>query len=115
MTRVSATLRNYRQAPRKVRLLVDLVRGKTVPHALIDLRFSTKRASDPVGKLIQSAVASAKERFGAKESDLRIVEASVNKGVVLKRSRPRARGRAFPIHKHSSHLHIVLETITPAK
>lgn len=110
MTRIQATLRNYRQSPRKVRLLIDLVRGKSVTNALSNLRFSTKRSAEPIIKLIQSAVAGAKERFDVVEGDLKVAEASVDKGIVMRRFRPRARGRAFPIKKKSSHVKIVLES-----
>lgn len=104
-------LRRYRQAPRKVRLVADLIRGKSLTDAKIELRSVTKRASGPILKLLQSALANArKEVPGAKESDLIISEIRVDKGPVLKRFRPRARGSGTPIHKHTSHIRVALVT-----
>jgi len=89
--------------------VADLIRGKSVPSALQQLTFLTKRASAPVRKLIESAVANAKDTDATKDT-LFIKEIRVDQGVIAKRSMPRARGRAFPIHKHSSHIKIVLDT-----
>lgn len=105
---MKAKLSNYRQAPRKVRLLADLVRGKSVPEALTTLAFAAKRASTPVAKLIASAAANAKVVGGLTAEQLQVKAITVNKGRLLKRSMPRARGSAFPIHKHSSHIEVEL-------
>lgn len=102
-------LKNYRQSPRKVRLVADAVRGKKVAVALRDLAFITKRATDPIAKLIESAVANAKNNFNADVENLFIKEIQVNKGIVLKRIMPRARGSAARINKRSSHVSITLE------
>jgi large subunit ribosomal protein L22 len=102
-------LKNYRQSPRKVRLVADTVRGKKVEVALRDLMFVTKRATDPIAKLIRSAVANAKNNNGASEENLYIKEIQVDKGIVLKRIMPRARGTAARINKRSSHVSITLE------
>ncbi len=102
-------LKNYRQSPRKVRLVADAVRGKAVTVALRDLVFTNKRATDPIAKLILSAVSNAKNNFNAKEENLFIKDIQVNKGVVLKRMMPRARGSASRINKRSSHISVVLE------
>ena len=104
---VTAKLSKYRQAPRKVRLIAGLVRGKTVEHAIIELNHRAKRAAPVFVKLIQSAVANAKVQ-GLDIKTLYISELRVDKGQVLKRSRPRAQGRAFPIHKHTSHIMLTL-------
>ncbi len=109
MANVSATLSNYRQSPRKVRLVANLIRGKKVSVALSALTFLPKRAGEPVKKLIESAVANGKNQ-NIKQDDLFIKEIRVDKGVVLKRSMPRARGRAFPINKRNSHVKVVLAT-----
>ncbi len=102
-------LKNYRQSPRKVRLVADAVRGKKVEIALRDLVFTHKRAMDPIAKLIKSAVSNAKNNFNAKEENLFIKEIQVNKGIVLKRMMPRARGSASRINKRSSHISVILE------
>lgn len=103
----TAKLSGYRQAPRKVRLVAGLVRGKSVENALLELNFRAKRAAPIFAKLIQSAVANAKA-LGLDTTTLTIKEIRVDKGAVLKRHRPRAQGRAFPIHKHTSHIMLTL-------
>jgi large subunit ribosomal protein L22 len=104
---MKAVLKNYRQSPRKVRLLADLVRGKEVDKALETLSFVNKRASDPFTKVIKSAVANAKSQ-GADVSKLVIKKVAVDKGVVLKRFMPRARGSAARILKRNSHISVEL-------
>src|SRR3989344_884535 len=103
----TAKLSSYRQSPRKVRLIADLVRGKSVMIALVELAHGSKRAAPVFEKLIRSAVANAKV-LGMDEKTLTVKEIRVDKGAVLKRSRPRAHGRAFPIHKHTSHILVTL-------
>lgn len=110
---VTAHLRSYRQSPRKVRLVAGLVSGKSVALALQELTFLEKRASLPVKKLILSAVANAKVSLGLNSENLFIKEMRVDKAPVLKRSMPRARGSAFPIHKHSSHISVTLVEQAP--
>lgn len=100
MTAATAKLSNYRQAPRKVRLVADLVRGKSAERALALLSALPKRASDPMIKLIKSAVSNA----GAPASELYISSIAVNGGLVFKRQMPRARGRASLIRKKTSHI-----------
>ena len=102
---MKATLKNYRQAPRKVRLIADLIKGKRVDIALAQLDTMIKRGALPVKKLLLSALDNSK-----KSPELLIVEnATVDKGIVLKRMMPRAMGRGFPIHKHTSHITINLK------
>ena len=103
----TATLSSYRQAPRKVRLVAVLVKGKPVELALLQLRHRSKRAAPIFEKLIRSAVANAKA-LGMNEKALVVKEIRVDKGPVLKRSMQRAQGRAFPIHKHTSHIVVLL-------
>ena len=110
----TAKLSGYRQAPRKVRLVAGLVRGKSVENALLELNFRAKRAAPVFAKLIQSAVANAKA-LGLDVTTLTIKEIRVDKGAVLKRHRPRAQGRAFPIHKHTSHIMLTLEDAADKK
>ncbi len=116
---ITAKLNNYRQAPRKVRLVTDTVRGKNAIVALNHLTFVAKKASNPIKKLLESAIANATHNFNIKPENLFIKSISVNQGAIIKRSMPRARGRAFPIHKHTSHIHLVLaekgETVAKAK
>jgi large subunit ribosomal protein L22 len=104
---VTAKLSGYRQAPRKVRLVANLVKGKSVEHALLELNHRAKRAAPVFAKLINSAVANAKVA-GLDIKTLTVGEIRVDKGRVLKRSRPRAQGRAFSIHKHTSHIMVTL-------
>lgn len=110
----TAKLSDYRQAPRKVRLVADLVRGKSVEDALLELNFRAKRAAPVFAKLIQSAVANAKAQ-GIDVTTLIVKEIRVDKGAILKRNRPRAQGRAFPIHKHTSHIMLTLTDDPVAK
>jgi large subunit ribosomal protein L22 len=104
---MKAFLKNYRQSPRKVRLLADLVRGKSVADALTTLQFVDKRAAEPFAKVIKSAVANAKDQ--EKNTEKLFVKAvQVNKGIVLKRFMPRARGSASRINKRNSHISVEL-------
>jgi large subunit ribosomal protein L22 len=106
----TAHLRNFRMSPRKIAVVVDLVRGKPVGAALNILRFTKRAAAKPVAKLIQSAVANATDLSkGQVDVDALYVKTiSVDQGQTLKRFMPRAMGRATPIHKKSSHVHVVL-------
>lgn len=104
---MKAVLKNYRQSPRKVRLLADLVRGKEVEKALTILSFANKRAAGPFAGVIRSAVANAKAA-GADERSLVVKKAAVDKGTVFTRYMPRARGSASPINRRSSRISIEL-------
>ncbi len=106
---MKAILKNYRQSPRKVRLIADLVRGKDVKKALDMLTFVNKRASLPFTKLIKSAEANAKSQ-GVDVSTLIVKTVAVDKGTVLKRIMPRARGVAARINKRNSHIKVELGT-----
>lgn len=108
---MKAFLKNYRQSPRKVRLVVDLVRGKRVDDALAQLKFTPKRASEAIAKLIASAAANA-EQQGVTSADLKISKISVDEGPTLKRFRPRARGMAARILKRTSQVQVELSEIT---
>ena len=101
---MKATLKNYRQSPRKVRLITRELRGQNVAHALALLCSVDKKASLPLQRLIASAVANA----GTPAETLKIQDITVNQGMTLKRYRPRAFGRAFPLRKRSSSIHISL-------
>ena len=104
---MKAVLKNYRQSPRKVRLLADLVRGKKVTDALAALQFVDKKAAEPFTKVVLSAQANAKQT-GMDVSKLIIKNVSVNKGTVIKRFMPRARGSASAIKKRNSHITVEL-------
>jgi len=112
---MKATLKNYRQSPRKVALAAGLIRGKTVAQALVQLKFAVKRTSGPVIKLIESAMANARNSGVANPEALIIQEIRVDKGVTLKRMMPRARGSAARILKRSSHVLLVLGEAKPSK
>lgn len=104
---MKAYLKNYRQSPRKVRLLADLVRGKDVKHALALLSFADKRAAEPFAKVVQSAVANATAQ-GKEAEALFVKQVAVDKGVTFRRFMPRARGSASPINRRSSHVTVEL-------
>ena len=106
---VIAKLRYLRIAPRKVRLVADLIRGKSVEEAQTILNFTQKKATLPISKLLRQAIANAKNNFQLKEENLFISEILVNEGPKLKRVFPRARGSADTIQKKVSHITLVLE------
>ncbi len=103
---MKAQLTNYRQSPRKVRLVADLVRGEKVEEALRRLQFLTKRVSAPLAKLIRSAEANARQANPGVELVVKAI--SVDKGVVYKRFRAGARGSAFPLKKRTSRVVVEL-------
>ncbi len=104
---MKAYLKNYRQSPRKVRLVAGLIRGKKVTEAIAELDFLAKRAGTPMKKLLMSAVANAKG-MGKEVDDLIIKELQVDKGVTLKRMMPAAMGTGHRINKRTSHILITL-------
>lgn len=108
---VTAKLRYLRIAPRKVRLVADLIRGKTIEEAQNILNFTTKKAAHPMLKLLKSAIASAVHNFQLDESNLYISKILVDEGPKLKRWLARARGRADEIQKKTSHIMMVLDQI----
>jgi large subunit ribosomal protein L22 len=106
---MKAILTNYRQSPRKVRLVTTLIKGKNVAAAIHELDTLVKRGSAPVKKVLLSAIANAVKNNGKVEANLYVKEARVDEGTVLKRFMPRARGQAKSILKRSSHILITLE------
>jgi large subunit ribosomal protein L22 len=108
---ITAKLSDYRQSPRKVRLVARLIKGKKIEDAKNTLAFLIKRASKPLSDLLNSAVANAVNNFNIPSENLYVKEFRVDEGVVLKRRMPRARGSAFPINKRTSHIFIQLDTI----
>ncbi|MFN7253265.1 MAG: 50S ribosomal protein L22 [Anaerobacillus sp.] len=103
-----AVAKQVRIAPRKVRLVVDLIRGKQVGEAVAILRHTPKAASPVVEKLLNSAIANAEHNYEMDVNNLVVSEVFVDEGVTLKRFRPRAMGRASRINKRSSHITIVV-------
>lgn len=104
---MKAVLKNYRQSPRKVRLVTELIKGKPLEEALTLLKFKVKRAADPVSKLVRSAAANAKEQ-GENLDTLVVKNVTVDEGVAIHRFMPRAFGRATPLRKRSSHITVTL-------
>lgn len=112
---VKAHTRYLRMSPRKVRLVVDVVRGMAVDPALAQLTFMPRAAARPVKKLLESAVANATHNFKLEREGLFVKTALVNQGPTLKRWRPRAMGSAAPILKRTCHITLVLESKTASK
>ena len=108
---VVAKLHYLRIAPRKVRLVADLIRGKSVEEAQTILNFTVKKATQPLLKLLNSAIANAKNNFQLEESNLYISRITVDEGPKYKRWRARARGRASEIQKKTSHVNLYLDEI----
>ena len=104
---MKAFLKNYRQSPRKVRIVGDVIKGKRVADAFLILDTLSKRASGPIFTLLASAVANAKNG-GIQADNLFVENVTVNEGIVMKRSMPRARGSASRINKRTSHVMLTL-------
>ncbi len=110
---VKASTKSIRMSSRKVRLVADLIRDKSVVQAESVLAFTNKGAAAPLRKLLKSAVANATHNANMKASNLYVKAITVNQGMPLKRMRPRAFGRGYLIKKHSCHINLVLaEKIT---
>lgn len=105
---VKAKISYLRVAPRKVRLVCDLIRGKKVQEALDILRFTKRGCALDLLKLVQSAVANANYKGNFDVDNLYIHRLTVDQGTILKRSLPRARGMATPIQKKTSHITVIL-------
>ena len=103
-----AVARTIRIAPRKVRLVLDLIRGKEVAEAIAILKLTNKASSPVVEKLLMSALANAEHNYDMNIDSLVVKEAYANEGPTLKRFRPRAQGRASAINKRTSHITIVV-------
>ncbi|MFM8927536.1 MAG: 50S ribosomal protein L22 [Rhodoluna sp.] len=115
MMEATAKLKSVRVTPQKARRVVNLIRGKSAAEALAILKFAPQGVSEPVYKLVASAVANAKVKADAAnvrfdEEDLIISAAFVDEGATMKRFMPRAQGRATPIMKRTSHITVVVST-----
>lgn len=111
---VKAKVKFIRMSPTKIRLVANLIQKMPVEKALNQLRFINKLASGPVAKLIESAMANAEHNFELAKDNLFIKTLTVDQGPTLKRSMPRAHGRATPIRKKTSHINLVLGEIKPS-
>lgn len=107
--KVSAHLRYLNISPRKVRVVVDALRGLKAEDALNKLRFIQKRAAYPITKLVKSAIANAEHNLSLNRSTLKIEKFTVDGGPILKRFRPKALGKVAPIQRKTSHVTIILE------
>lgn len=105
---VTAKLSRLRISPRKVRLVVDLVRGKSVDEARQILKYTVRASAQPVAKLLESAVANARHNYNLDPASLKISRITVDEGQAYKRFRPGSRGRVAPIHKKTSHITLTL-------
>ncbi|GLJ60674.1 MULTISPECIES: 50S ribosomal protein L22 [Microbacterium] len=110
-----ARVRHIRVTPQKARRVVALIKGKQAQEALAILKFAQQSASEPIYKLVESAIANAQVKAGnageyLNEQDLYVKNAFVDEGTTLKRFQPRAQGRAFQIKKRTSHITVVLST-----
>lgn len=108
---VKAKAKFIKMSPTKIRLVANLIQKMPVEKALDQLRFINKLASGPVAKLIKSAMANAEHNFELAKDNLFIKELTVDQGPTLKRSMPRAHGRATPIRKRTSHINLILGEI----
>ena len=110
---ITASLKNYRISPRKVRLIANMVRGKSVIEAEVILVSALKKAKSPIADLIKSAVANASHNHQIPKDNLFVKEIRVDQGFVLKRHRPVSRGSAHPIKKRTSHISLILAPREP--
>ncbi|NTU98615.1 50S ribosomal protein L22 [Candidatus Falkowbacteria bacterium] len=108
---ITAKAKHIHMSPRKVRLVVDLVRGSKVDVALSQLKFNKKIATKPVTKLIESAIANAEHNYNLLRDNLFVKTIRVDEGVTMKRWMPKAHGRATPIRKRASHIYVTLAEI----
>ena len=108
ITSAKATAKTVRVSPRKSRLVIDLIRGKSVGEAISILKFSPNKAAGIIEKVLMSAIANAENNFDLDVEDLVVSEAFINEGPTMKRFRPRAKGSASPINKRTSHITVVV-------
>jgi large subunit ribosomal protein L22 len=106
--RVSATAKYLRGSTRKVRLVTQAIKGRPVEEAAALLQFMPQAAARDVARVLKSATANAENNHNLSADDLRVVDAVANEGPTIKRWRPRAQGRAYPIHKQTTHITVVV-------
>ena len=110
--RPRAVAKYVRISPDKVRIVLDVIRGKSYVEAIAILKNTRKAACEPLIKLVNSAAANAENNLNMNKNDLYIAECCANGGPILKRVQPRAQGRAFRINKRTSHITVILDTVT---
>ncbi|WP_040534452.1 50S ribosomal protein L22 [Schleiferilactobacillus shenzhenensis] len=108
ITSATAIARTVRIAPRKARLVIDLIRGRSVAEALAILQFTPRAGSPIITKVLKSAVANAEHNYDLEAQNLYVSDAFVNEGPTLKRFRPRAKGSASAINKRTSHITVTV-------
>jgi len=108
MSETKAISKYIRINPRKARLVIDLIRGRKVEDAKLELTFSNKKAASLIEKTLDSAVANAENNLGLRREALIVKEARVDEGPTWKRARPKCRGGRAPINKRTSHFTIVV-------
>lgn len=113
MAEVKAQLRSLRMAPRKVRAVSNLLKGKKVSEALNQLEYFVRRPVSPIKKLLVSAIANAENNFNMVKDNLYVKEMTVDEGIKLKRFRARGFGRAGMIQKKTSHIKLILDELKP--
>ena len=109
--RPRAVAKYVRISPDKVRIVLDIIRGKSYVEAIAILKNTRKAACEPLIKLVNSAAANAENNLNMNKNDLYIAECYANGGPILKRVQPRAQGRAFRINKRTSHITVILDTV----
>ena len=110
--RPRAVAKYVRISPDKVRIVLDIIRGKSYVEAIAILKNTRKAACEPLIKLVNSAASNAENNLNMNKNDLYIAECYANGGPILKRVQPRAQGRAFRINKRTSHITVILDTVT---
>ena len=110
--RPRAVAKYVRISPDKVRIVLDIIRGKSYVEAIAILKNTRKAACEPLIKLVNSAAANAENNLNMNKNDLYIAGCFANGGPILKRVQPRAQGRAFRINKRTSHITVILDTVT---
>jgi len=108
ITSSRAIAKTVRVSPRKSRLVMDLIRGKSVAEAIAVLKFTPNKAAGVIEKVLMSAVSNAENNYDLEVENLFVTEAFVNEGPTMKRFRPRAKGSASPINKRTSHITVVV-------
>lgn len=108
ITSATATAKTVRIAPRKARLVLELIKGKSAAEAMAILQFTPRAGSPIVAKVLKSAIANAEHNYDLDAQSLVVSEVYVNEGPTLKRFRPRAKGSASPINKRTSHITVVV-------
>ena len=109
MMESKATAKYVRISPRKVQIVLDLIRNQPADKAMAILKFTPKAACEPVSKVLKSAMANAENNFNMDISKLYVAYAPAAPGPILKRIQPRAQGRAYRINKRTSHITLVLK------